>query len=594
MGCFTIFMSKKKKSDQNQIMHLRRASLDEHVPTALPEPQTLTQSSRSSRGKSIHPINNFYNNRTRALSAPSSLAAAEQNAPASFENEEQERPKCRTRSLKEQQLPVPQPLPLPTPKNGGASKAINSHKSGLARGSKNASGSALDAAEQVDLASNKYEEGKKESKQQAGAMKEQHLPNPQPCPLPYPQGGALKATGNFKLGMPSFPLYASGSFPLPSTGPLRYFLYEEIAAACHNFSSDQCMAEGLSSTIYKASFADNHSTSKEFEATITRLNPSTQGLRDFLNEVNILASLQHPNLCKLLGFHVRDGSEPRMLVFERLCHGSLDRLLFGRSDAPSIDWNTRMKISFCAAQGLNFLHEQGPFQTMYNEFSTANIQIDNDFNAKLSGYGCVGHIPGKEISSRPLTARKLSLETLEREMLNEKNNVWSFGIVLLELLTGRKNLDTHHPKEERDLIKWTKPFLADDFRLPLIMDPQLKGHFPSRAVRVVADIVQRCLQKEPSDRPNMRTIVEHLKVIQNMKYCCWFPLQEPAGMPRKEKAKSPSFDGITSHAPTSSFPPSSSSVARPSSSPPRWAGVPTPLPSPCGCSSTPSIGEPSR
>ncbi|KAJ1377663.1 Protein kinase domain [Sesbania bispinosa] len=514
MGCFTIFMSKKKKPDQ--ITHLRRVSLDEHVPTVLPEPQTLTQSSRSSRGKSIHPINNGYNNRTRALSAPSSLAAAEQDAPASFVNEKQERPKCRTRSLKEQQLPGPQPLPLPTPKDGGASKAINSHKSGLARGSKNASGSALDAAEQVDLAS------MKESKQQAGAMKEQHLPNPQPCPLPYPQGGggALKATGNFKLGMPTFPLYASGSFPLPSTGPPRYFLYEEIAAACHNFSSDQCMAEGLSSTIYKASFADNHSTSKEFEATITRLHPSTQGLREFINE------------------------------------------------------------------------------TMYNEFSTANIQIDKDFNAKLSGYGCVGHIPGKEISSRPLTFGNLSLETLEREMLNEKNNVWCFGIVLLELLTGRKNMDTHHPKEERDLIKWTKPYLADDFRLSLIMDPQLKGHFPSRAVRVVADIVQRCLQKEPSDRPNMRTIVEHLKVIQDMKYCCWFPLQEPAGMPRKEKPKSPSFDGITSHAPTSSFPPSSSSVARPSSSPPRWAGVPTPLPSPspspCACSSTPSIGEPSK
>lgn len=89
-----------------------------------------------------------------------------------------------------------------------------------------------------------------------------------------------------------------------------------------------------------------------------------QGLKEFINEVNTLASLQHPHLCKLLGFHACDGSEPRMLVYERLCHGSLDRQLFGRSDSPSIDWNSRMKIAICAAQGLTFLHEEGPFQVM--------------------------------------------------------------------------------------------------------------------------------------------------------------------------------------------------------------------------------------
>lgn len=163
----------------------------------------------------------------------------------------------------------------------------------------------------------------------------------------------------------------------------------------------------------------------------------TQGLREFVNEVNTLASLQHPNLCKLLGFHARDGSEQRMLVYERLFHGSLDRLLYSRSDGPLIDWNSRMKIALCAAQGLTFLHEEGPFQVtelvclinildmrfallgqcliyldgisypqaMYNEFSTANIQIDKDFSAKLSGYGCVGHIPESEISNNSVVSK---------------------------------------------------------------------------------------------------------------------------------------------------------------------------------------------
>lgn len=87
-----------------------------------------------------------------------------------------------------------------------------------------------------------------------------------------------------------------------------------------------------------------------------------QGVREFISDANTLASLHHPNLCKLLGYHAHEASEHRALIFERLYHGSLDRLLYGRSDGPPIDWNTRMKIALCAAQGLTFLHEEGPFQ----------------------------------------------------------------------------------------------------------------------------------------------------------------------------------------------------------------------------------------
>ncbi|KAK7294865.1 hypothetical protein RJT34_17762 [Clitoria ternatea] len=507
MGCFTVLKGKKKRSDQ--AVYAKRVSHNEHVPAVLPEPQTHTRSltappSFRTRVKPIQPFNKVSNNRTRTLSAPSTLDVAEQDALASMEYEEQE-----------------------------------------------------------------------ESKHRAGSMKEQRSSSPQPLPLPSPQGGvALKAIGSFKLGTASGPLYASGPLPLPPTGSLRNFLYEDIATACHNFSSDRCMSECLSSTIYKASFGDDASSSKKFEATVTRLHPSSQGLKEFINEVNTLATLQHPNLCKLLGFHARDNSENRMLVYERLYHGSLDRLLYGRSDGPSIDWNTRMKIAICAAQGLTFLHEEGPFQAMYNEFSTANIQIDKDFSAKLSGYGCVGHIPEEEISSSSSAVGNLSMETLEKGMLTPKSNVWSFGIFLLELLTGRKNLDSRHPKEERNLVKWSKPFLADPYRLSLIMDPQLKGRFPSKAAGTIADIAQRCLQKEPSERPTMRTVVEHLKTIQDLKYSCRFPLQEPASNSGKQMSRSPSLNGINCPPPRLSFSPSPPSGAPVSVSPPRWSGVP--------------------
>lgn len=232
-------------------------------------------------------------------------------------------------------------------------------------------------------------------------------------------------------------------------------------------------------------------------------------------------------------------------------------------------------------------------QAMFNEFSTANIQIDKDFSAKLSGYGCINHIPETEIRNSSVVSAlillktrillyfntflywyfrlplisflshaliqalaNVSVETLERGVLTPKSNVWCFGIVLLELLTGRKNLDSRHPKEEMNLVKWSRPFLADDCRLSLIMDPQLKGRFPAKAARTMADVAQRCLHKDPSERPTMRIVLDHLKTIQDLKYSCRFPLQEPGAITGKNMSRSSSLNLIIMPTPKSSFSPS--------------------------------------
>ncbi|KAL2479350.1 Protein kinase superfamily protein [Abeliophyllum distichum] len=530
MGCFTVFKRKKKKE---QTIFVKRVNPQEQSPTKLPEPQTHTRSLQSApssfrtRVKPIQSNSGVSSTRARAISAPSSLDDVEQEVLASAEFEEQEEPKSRT-----------------------------------------------------------------------GSMKEYHSPSPQPLPLPSPHGTtSLKDTGSFKLVDTSGPINASGPLPLPpmlpptlsSKGTLLNFSYEEIASACHNFSPERCMSEGMSSVIYRASFGDDTSSPNKLEATVTRLHQSTQGLKEFVNDASTLASLQHPFLCKLIGFHAREGSDRRMLVYERLFHGSLDRLLYGRLDGPPIDWNSRMKVALCAAQGLTFLHEEGPFQAMFHEFSTANIQIDKDFSAKLSGYGCISHISETDISSSSVAMANLSAETLEKGLLTPKSNVWSFGIVLLELLTGRKNLDSRHPKEERNLVKWSRPFLADDSRLSMIMDPHLKGRFPAKAARAVADIAQRCLQMDPSERPTMRTIVEHLKTVQDIKYTSRFPLQEPGAISAKHMSRSPSMNGIITSAPRFKFSPSPP-TSGPSISSTRLAALPLSFP-PETCSSTLSAEE---
>ncbi|KAK4748181.1 hypothetical protein SAY87_014767 [Trapa incisa] len=530
MGCFTGLKIRKKKSERTTYFQPNEDPKD-HPPAVLPEPQYQTRSLQSappSFKARVKPVQTLYketNNRMRALSAPSTLDAAEQDdfSPVEFDDMEDYRQWVSMKEQQQQQSPNPQPLPLP--------------------------------------------------------------PQPQ-------SSGALKPMGSFKSVSSSGPLYTSGPLPLPPSAALRNFSYDDISAACHKFSSEGCISEGLSFVTYKASFGDDASGSKKFDATVTRLQASLQSTKEFINDVYTLASLQHPNLCKLLGFHAREGSEQRALVYERLHHGSLDRLLYGRSDGPPIDWNTRIKIALCAAQGLTFLHEEGPFQAMYNEFSTANIQIDKDFSAKLSGYGCAGHIPDVDISNNSTALGNLSVETVERRLLTPKSNVWSFGIVLLELLTGRKNRDGRHPKEERNLVKWSRPFLADDCRLSFIMDPQLKGRFPPKAARTVADLVLKCLQNEPSERPIMWTIVERLKTIQDMKYSCRFPLQEPAAFAGKQMLRSPSLNVIITPAPKLSFSPSPPSHAHPLMSPKKLPGQTLLMSLPLRqCSSTLSMEE---
>ncbi|XP_048600775.1 probable serine/threonine-protein kinase PBL18 isoform X2 [Brassica napus] len=399
---------------------------------------------------------------------------------------------------------------------------------------------------------------------------EEQETSPQPLPLPSPRtGSSLKNWGSFKSfngssGRLSAASAVSGPLPLPPSVSVRGFSYDEVVSACSAFATDRCVSEGLSSVMYMASFGDeaaSTSSLKKVEATVVRLNVITQ----------------HQNLCKLLGYHAREGSDTRMLVYERLALGSLDRLLHGRSDGPPLDWNTRMKIALCAAQGLTFLHEEGPFQAMYNEFSTANIQVDKDFSAKLSGYGCVGNTPPETETSNSSALANLSVETLERGVLTPKSNVWSYGVVLLEMLTGRKNMDGSYPKEERNLVKWSKAFVSDDCRLSLIMDPQLKGRFPAKAARSIADIAQRCLQVEPSERPTMRNIVDQLRVIQDMKYSCRFPLRGPAPVAvRKHMGRSSSLNTIVwtpgVAPPRSSFSPSPP-AGRPSVSPTRGRGL---------------------
>eukprot|EP00253_Pinus_taeda_P015156 PITA_15156 len=267
-------------------------------------------------------------------------------------------------------------------------------------------------------------------------------------------------------------------YPTALPTRLQCFTYQEISIACNSFSPEWCLYEGPAESVYRASLKQGSNTDEHRveNATVTRLLGTRQTYKEFFMEVNTISCLDHSHICKLIGFHARENGE-RMLFYERLHHGSLDGLLDGNRSPSLTDWRTRMKIALGVAQGLTYLHEEGPFQA---------------------------------------TTPYLAPETVARGLLTPKSNVWSFGIMLLELLTGRQHMNHRRPKDERNLVKWSMKFVKDERSLALIVDPRLIAGFSVQEAKIVVDLAQRCLHKEPLDRPTMRAAVQILKRIQDM------------------------------------------------------------------------------
>lgn len=541
MGCF---MSQKNRKKQTEQSVAKTVCFLDNKPVLLPEPvggcgieshenhngdHRSAPSSFRSKVRRIQHVNWLINNRPRALSAPSSFSRTEQDSQKEiytkldYEEEKSQRISPPSFSNK---LSISVLEPVQPSKSSSLSGPV-SPISGPPCSDKK-------------------------------AFYGQPVPLPSPRPLPLPQensgtgtircppreltsctsplnstspGSGLKKYGSFK-SHGNF----KGSEPMPLPTPkdcsasLRLFTYDELSAACHKFSRECLIFDGSASSMYKGLVKDEPSVQK-VEVAVTRFMATSQTYKEFVNDINKIALLQHSNLAKLIGFHARENACERMLVYERLPKGSLDRLLYGPADGPPIDWSARMRIALGAAQGLAYLHEEGPFQAMYREFKSANIHVDKDFSAKLIDYGFASYSQELDTGSNSSTCMAyLAPETSARGFLTPKSNVWSFGVVLLELLTGRENMgsSSFYPKEERNLVRWTKSFLADEFRLTLIMDPRLKSRYSKKAAKMVADLILRCLQKEPSERPTMRTAVEILKSVQDMKYSSKFPLREPS------------------------------------------------------------------
>lgn len=230
-----------------------------------------------------------------------------------------------------------------------------------------------------------------------------------------------------------------------------------------------------------------------------------------------MGKFSHPNLVKLLGYCWED--RQFLLVYEYMQRGSLESHLF-RKGAEALPWDTRLRIAVGAAQGLAFLHTTEK-QVIYRDFKSSNILLDTDFNAKLSDFGLAKS--GPEDGDSHVTTGVVGTygyaapEYISTGHLYVKSDVYGFGVVLLEIITGQRVLDLERSSGQHNLIDWARPCLPDKKKLMKIMDPQLADQYPSKAAFQTAELILRCLESEPKNRPSMEAVLEALQTIQAIK-----------------------------------------------------------------------------
>ncbi|EPS66157.1 hypothetical protein M569_08624 [Genlisea aurea] len=298
-------------------------------------------------------------------------------------------------------------------------------------------------------------------------------------------------------------------------GDIEVFTHDEMKLATGSFRRSCVIGCGGFGSVYRGIIGD--SVRPGFSTTqvaIKVLNPEgQQGDREWLAEVNYQGQLRHPNLVKLIGYCCE--SDHRLLVYEYMASGCLEEHLFQKVN-NNLTWQKRLKIAFDAAKGLAFLHDlESPI--IYRDFKSSNILLDEDFKAKLSDFGLARLGPTGDqthVSTRVMgTYGYAAPEYLMTGHLTAKNDVYGFGVVLLEMLSGKRATDKNRPCKEHNLVKWARPLLKNNMKLLSILDPNVEGQYSTESLMKVAKLAYLCLSENPKVRPDMSQVLKKLEPI---------------------------------------------------------------------------------
>nr|GEX18599.1 probable leucine-rich repeat receptor-like serine/threonine-protein kinase At3g14840 [Tanacetum cinerariifolium] len=285
------------------------------------------------------------------------------------------------------------------------------------------------------------------------------------------------------------------------------FTLRQIKTATNNFDDANKIGEGGFGSVYKGVLQDG-----TLIAVKQLSSKSKQGNKEFLNELGVISALQHPNLVKLHGCCI-EGNQ-LLLAYEYMENNSLARALFGPKEwRLELDWPTRYRICIDIARGLAFLHEESRLKIVHRDIKATNILLDKNINAKISDFGLakLDEEDDTHINTRVAgTYGYMAPEYALRGYLTDKADVYSYGVVLLEIVSGMANV-SDRGKENHFVLLDRAVELNDTGNSMELVDSRLNSEYDLQEMTVVINLALLCTTISPTDRPTMSSVVSMLE-----------------------------------------------------------------------------------
>ncbi|XP_018675199.2 LRR receptor kinase BAK1 isoform X2 [Musa acuminata AAA Group] len=293
-------------------------------------------------------------------------------------------------------------------------------------------------------------------------------------------------------------------------GQLKRFSLRELQVATDNFSNKNILGRGGFGKVYKGRLADGSLVA------VKRLKEERTpgGELQFQTEVEMISMAVHRNLLRLRGFCMTPTE--RLLVYPYMANGSVASRLRERPPSePPLEWTTRRKIALGSARGLSYLHDHCDPKIIHRDVKAANILLDEDFEAVVGDFGLAKLMDYKDTHVTTAvrgTIGHIAPEYLSTGKSSEKTDVFGFGIMLLELITGQRAFDLARLANDDDvmLLDWVKGLLKEK-KLEMLVDPELQSDYVEAEVESLIQVALLCTQGSPMDRPKMSEVVRMLE-----------------------------------------------------------------------------------
>ncbi|KAK1361423.1 putative receptor-like serine/threonine-protein kinase [Heracleum sosnowskyi] len=287
----------------------------------------------------------------------------------------------------------------------------------------------------------------------------------------------------------------------------RLFQYEELVLATSKFKPENMIGKGGNSQVYRGRLPDGK------ELAVKILKHSEDVLKEFVMEIEIITALHHKNIISLFGFCFEENN--LLLVYDFLSRGSLEENLHGnRMDPLTFGLPERYKVALGVAEALEYLHSTSSKPVIHRDVKSSNILLSDDFEPQLSDFGLAtwasttsSHITCTDVAG---TFGYLAPEYFMYGKVNDKIDVFAFGVVLLELLSGKKPISNEYPKGQESLVMWARPVLNGG-KFAQILDPSLGSAYDCDLMERMTLAATLCIRRSPRARPHMSLVVKLLQ-----------------------------------------------------------------------------------